>query len=317
MKVPRPMTVFTLGGLIGIVAAVLAALNVPAVLGQAQQQAPPDDWAAAEQALGKSGQMMPGDVFRIGMPRTDLNVTVQGVPVKAEFALGSYAAFKQIGDETLMMGDLVLLDDEVNPVMFGLFAGGLEITALHNHLNEMSPHVMYMHYLGRGDAARLATALRQALAASGTPLGGGSASVPADGPALDTAQIEAVMGHTGRMMAGGVFQVSVSRVETVTDMGVEIPPAMGVAMPFNFQPLRDGRAAITGDFVLRANEVNPVASTLRASGIEVQAVHNHGLGDEPRLFYMHFWAVDDPLKLARGLRAALDQTNTEVGDGRQ
>src|SRR5215468_199130 len=137
------------------------------------------DWKAVEQALGKSGQMMPGDVYRIGMPRTDLNVTVKGVPVKAGFALGSYAAFKQIGDHAMLMGDLVLLDQEVPAVMSGLLAGGLEVTAVHNHLNEMSPHVMYMHYGGQGDAVQLAKALRQALASSATPLGGAPGPSPA------------------------------------------------------------------------------------------------------------------------------------------
>src|SRR5712691_7331245 len=144
------------------------------------------DWKAVEQTLGKSGQMQPGDVYRIGMPRTDLSVTVKGVSVKAGFALGSYAAFKQVGDQAMVMGDLVLLDQEVPAVMSGLLSGGLEVTAVHNHLNEMSPHVMYMHYEGHGDAVQLAKALRQALSASGTPLGGAAsaAAAPPGGPAL-------------------------------------------------------------------------------------------------------------------------------------
>src|SRR5438309_7206645 len=138
--------------------ALIAALTAPVVAWAADP-----DWKAVEQALGKSGSMQPGDVYRIGMPRTDLNVTVKGVPVKAGFALGSYAAFKQIGDQAMVMGDLVLLDQEVPAVMSGLFAGGLEVTAVHNHLNEMAPHVMYMHYAGRGDAVQLAAALRPPL----------------------------------------------------------------------------------------------------------------------------------------------------------
>src|SRR5213080_3593229 len=145
-------------------------------------------WKAVEQALGKSGQIQPGDVFRIGMPRTDLTVTVQGIPVKAGFALGSYAAFKQAGDQAMVMGDLVLLDQEVPAVMSGLLSGGLEVTAVHNHLNEMSPHVMYMHYEGHGDAVQMAKALRQALSASGTPLGGTPATAATGGPALDPKQ---------------------------------------------------------------------------------------------------------------------------------
>ena len=169
------------------------------------------DWKAVEQALGKAGQMMqPGDVFRIGMPRTDLNVTVKGVPVKAEFALGSYAAFKQMGDHAMVMGDLVLLDQEVPAVLSGLFAGGLEVTAIHNHLNEMSPPVKYMHYSGHGDAVQMARALRQALSASGTPLGAAPPpAASAVGSTLDTKAIEQALGRSGRDVGAGVFQVTV------------------------------------------------------------------------------------------------------------
>jgi hypothetical protein len=269
------------------------------------------DWKAVEAALGKSGQAQPGGVYRIGMPRTDLAVTVKGVPVKAGFALGSYAAFKPVGDQAMVMGDLVLLDQEVPAVMAGLFRGGLEVTAVHNHLNDMSPHVMYMHYEGHGEAVKLATALRQALSASGTPLGGGGATgAPPAGPGLDTKQIEQALGRTGRAMDGGVFQVTVARAEVITEMGVQLLPAMGVTTVMNFQPTTDGKAAITGDFVLIDKEVNAVARTLVQHGIDVTALHNHALMDTPRLFYMHFWANDDPIKLAQGLKAALGQTNS-------
>ena len=244
-------------GLIGIVVA-------PVVV-----RAADPDWKAVEQALGKSGQLQPGDVFRIGMPRTDLTVTVKGVPVKAQFALGSYAAFKQVGDRAMVMGDLVLLDQEVPAVMSGLLAGSLEVTAVHNHLNEMSPHVMYMHYTGHGDAVQLAKALRQALATSGTPLGGsGAAPATPPGPALDTKQVEQALGRQGKDIGGGVFQVTVPRVERITEMGHPLLPAMGVTTVMNFQPTTDGKAAITGDFVLLDKEVNTVARTLRQHGID-------------------------------------------------
>ena len=285
-------------GLLGIVV-------VPAVA-----RAADPDWKAVEQALGKSGQLQPGDVFRVGMPRTDLAVTVKGVPVKAGFALGSYAAFKQMGDRAMVMGDLVLLDQEVPAVMSGLFSGGLEVTAVHNHLNEMSPHVMYMHYEGHGDAVQMAKALRQALSASGTPLGGPPSTAATGGPALDPKQIEQALGRPGRDIGGGVFQVTVPRAEAITEMGQPLLPAMGVVTVMNFQPTADGKAAITGDFVLVDKEVNAVAKTLRQHGIDVTAIHNHGLMDTPRLFYMHFWANDDPAKLAQGLKAALEQTNS-------
>jgi Domain of Unknown Function (DUF1259) len=270
------------------------------------------DWKAVEQALGKSGQLQAGDVFRVGMPRTDLAVTVKGVPVKAAFALGSYAAFKQVGDQAMVMGDLVLLDQEVPAVMSGLLSGGLEVTAVHNHLNEMSPHVMYMHYAGHGDAVQLAKALRQGLSASGTPLGvAGVPPAAATGPALDTKQIEQALGRSGRDIGGGVFQVTVPRAEAITEMGRPLLPAMGVTTVLNFQPLADGKAAITGDFVLVDKEVNAIARVLRQQGIDVTAIHNHGLMDTPRLFYMHFWATEDAVKLARGLKTALDQTNSQ------
>jgi hypothetical protein len=268
------------------------------------------DWKAVEQALGKSGQLQDGDVFRIGMPRTDLSVTVKGVPVKAGFALGSYAAFKDIGDHTMVMGDLVLLDQEVPDVMSGLFSGGLDVTAVHNHVNEISPHVLYMHYEGHGDAVQLAKALRQALSASATPLGAPASPAAAAAPGLDTKEIERTLGRSGRDAGAGVFQVSVPRAESIMENGVPLLPAMGVVTVLNFQPVADGKAAITGDFVLIDKEVNAVARTLRQHGVDVTAIHNHGLFDTPRLFYMHFWAVDAPAKLAQALKAALDQTNS-------
>src|SRR5438093_8474594 len=212
---------------------IIAALTAPVVA-----RAADPDWKAVEQALGKSGQMQPGDVFRIGMPRTDLNVTVKGVPVKAGFALGSYAAFKQIGDHAMVMGDLVLLDQEIPAVMSGLLSGGLEVTAVHNHLHEMSPHVMYMHYEGHGDAVQMAKALRQAMSASATPRGGTPAA-PATcaGAALDTKQIEQALGRPGRDIGGGVFQVTVPRAEAITEMGMPLLAAMGVTTVMHHQPL--------------------------------------------------------------------------------
>jgi hypothetical protein len=285
----------------------IAAVVIP---GSNARAAEPD-WKAVEQALGRSGQAQPGDVFRVGMPRTDLSVTVKGVPVKAGFALGSYAAFKQMGQQAMVMGDLVLLDREIPPVMSGLFAGGLEVTAVHNHLNEISPHVMYMHYEGHGDAVALARALRQALSASGTPVGPSGPSPAASAPPMDSRQIEQALGRSGRDMGNGIFQDTQPRAEAITEGGMPLLPAMGVVTALNFQALDGGKAAITGDFVLIDKEVNPVARALRQHGIDVTAIHNHGLLDTPRLFYMHFWGVDTPTALAEGLKAALQQTNSQ------
>jgi hypothetical protein len=292
---------------IGVALAALISITVPTVTPAAEP-----DWKAVELALGKPGQLQAGDVFRIGMPRTDLSVTVKGVPVKPGFALGSYAAFKRVGDQAMVMGDLVLLDQEIPAVMSGLFSGGLEVTAVHNHLNEMSPHVMYMHYEGHGDAVQLARALRQALSTSGTPLGGpGGPAAASGGPTLDTEQVERALGRPGRDIGGSIYQVTVARAELITEMGMPLLPAMGVTTVMSFQPLADGRAAITGDFALIDKEVNPVARMLRQHGIDVTAIHNHGLMDTPRLFYMHFWATGDAVTLANGLKAALDQTNRQ------
>jgi hypothetical protein len=250
------------------------------------------------------------------MPRTDLKVKVQGIDVKAGFALGSYAAFKKMGKDAMVMGDLVLLDEEVQDVMAVLMTKGIAITAIHNHLNEVSPHVMYMHYSGHGDAVQLASAIHEALSKSGTPFGQASAtSAPASsGPQIDQKQVEGALGRTGRVN-NGILQVGVARVEKITENGMELLPAMGVSTAINFQPTGEGKAAITGDFVLIGREVNPVLRALREHGIQVTALHNHALGDNPRLFYMHFWANDDAFKLARGLKVALDLTNSKKAEG--
>jgi Domain of Unknown Function (DUF1259) len=297
--------------MLGSVATVLASGGAAAA-GPPLGQTTSVDWNAVQDALGRPGTMMPGDVFRIGMPRTDLKVTVNNVPVQAGFALGSYAAFKQYDDGTMVMGDLVLLDQEVTPVMAALFSNGFEVSALHNHLNNMAPHVMYLHYEGHGDALQLAGELHQALSSSATPLSPAvppPPASPASGPQLDTAALDGILGYTGRAN-GSLIQYTIARSETITENGHQLLPAQGVSTGLNFQPTGDNRAAITGDFVLMGNEVDPVAQSLSANGIDVTAMHQHHIDEQPRLFYLHFWANDDPAKLATGLRAALDQTNS-------
>jgi len=267
-------------------------------------------WDDVGRAFGQAGQLMPGGVYRITMPRTDLRVTVHGVPIRPAFALVSYAAFKRTGITSLVMGDLALLDREVAPVMTRLVQGGLTVTALHNHLLEMSPHVMYLHYEergsatglgynGLGDAVAMAKALRYALAASGTPVGNTSAGHAVPAAPLDTATIEKILfGHRGKL-AGGVFTVSIARPGTIIEMGT--------GMAFNFQPLGAGTAAVTGDFVLREIEVPYVLKALIDHGIAVEALHNHALRDQPHLFYMHVWGMGDARTLAYGIQAGLDQ----------
>jgi len=267
-------------------------------------QAEPD-WKAVGQALGKEGAVAAGGVYRVGLPRTDLKVTLDGVEIKPGFALGSWLAFKAVGNEAMVMGDLVLTHDEVNPVMKKLLENGIEVTALHNHLLRSEPGTMYMHVAGHGDSVKLAAALHDGLAQSKTPMGAAAPAAQA-APEFDTAAIDAAMGFKGKAN-GPVFQYSIPRAEAVKDHGMEVPEPMGSAIAINFQGTGGGKAAITGDFVLTADEVNPVLKALRASGIEVTAIHNHMLDDEPRLFFMHFWGNDDPQKLARRLRAALDR----------
>jgi hypothetical protein len=263
-----------------------------------------NDWAPVAQALGRSGAQLPCGVYRVGLGRSDLKVTLDGVEIKPSLALGSYLAFQKTGSKGMVMGDLVLTHEEVNPVMKKLIDGGIEITALHNHLLRSSPATMYMHFMGHGDPAELAAVLRAALAESKTPL---AALAPAGSPApldIDTAAIDQTLGAKGTAN-GGVYQFNIPRAETIEDGGMTIPIGMGSGIVVNFQPTGDGKAGITGDFVLIAREVNPVLKALRDGGIEVTALHSHMLDEQPRLFFMHFWANDDAGKLARSLKAAL------------
>ena len=266
------------------------------------------DWQKVDDAFGRKAAVS-GDVHRYGFPRTDLTVILDGVTIKPALALGGWVAFKPMHGEAMVMGDLVLLETEINPVMLKMIEGGLEITAVHNHLLRASPATFYMHVGGHGDPARMATVIRDALAASKTPLATPAASAPAPAVDLDTAQLDQIIGVKGQAN-GGVYQFAVPRRDPVTENGMQMSPVgpMGVAIAIGFQPTGGGKAAITGDFVLSGDEVNPVIRALRTNGIDVTAVHSHMLDELPRLFFLHFWANDDALKLARGLRAALDKT---------
>jgi hypothetical protein len=266
-----------------------------------------------EEALGRQGAAQPGGVLKFSFPRSDLSVTADGVAIKPALALGSWAAFKSIGKgESMAMGDLVLTEEEVGPVMKALQAGGIEQTAVHNHVLHESPRVMYMHFSAHGDAAKIAQTLRSALGASKTPLGTPAAPAAPSAADLDTAGIARELGVAGKLN-GVVYQVSVPRRERITDMGHEVPPSMGVATAINFQPTGGGKAAVTGDFVMRASEVNKVIRALQAHGITPTALHSHMLNEEPRLFFMHFWANDDAVTLAKGFRAALNETASKLG----
>lgn len=262
--------------------------------------------SAIEQALGRSGQKA-GEVYRVGFPRTDLHVVVQGVSVKPGLALGSWAAFSGTDENATVMGDLVLLDTEVNPVMEKLRSAAFEITAVHNHLLGETPHVMYMHYMGHGGAAQIAGALKAALAVSKTPLA--KPAAPAPEPKAPPAWVKTVNDTIDRQGAfkGGVLSFGVARSETITEGGTTLTPPQGVAESINFQQAGAGRVATTGDFVLTADEVNPVISALEEHHISVTALHSHLLTEQPRLFFMHFWAVGTPESVGAGIKAALSK----------
>jgi hypothetical protein len=283
-------------------------LAVPAIASTATAQREVD-WKAVEAAIGRPGVVQPGDVYRFNFPRGDMRVSAAGVSIKPAFALGGWVAMRATSDGVIAMGDLVLTDDELNPVIAKLQAGGIEQTAIHHHLMRESPRVYYVHIHGHGNPVKIAETVKSALALTKVPPPAPAAA--ATGPlGIDTTALAQALGYTGRVN-GGVYQVSVPRAEATRDGSFDVPPSMGLATAINFQPTGGGKAAITGDFVMIASEVNAVIKTLGENGIQVTSLHNHLLTEEPRLFFMHFWANDDALKLARGLRAALDKTNSK------
>jgi len=287
-----------------IFALVLGAASLALVTAAGAQEI---DWKKVDAALGRSAAVA-GDVHRYGFPRTDLQVTLEGVAIKPAFALGGWVAFKPMHGEAMIMGDVVLLETEINPVMAKLLDAGVDVTAVHNHLLRASPATFYMHVGGHGDPVKMAEAIHAALAVSKTPL---TAPAPAASPApaldIDTAKIDEILGAKGTVN-GGVYQFGIPRRDPITESGMAIPAAMGSANAINFQPTGGGKAAITGDFVIIGDEVNPLIRALRRNGIEVTAIHSHMLDEQPRVFFVHFWANDDALKLAKGLRDALDKT---------
>lgn len=267
------------------------------------------DWKAVESAIGRSGIAQPGDVYRFNFPRTDLRVTAPGVVIRPPLALGGWIAMKAVPGGVRAMGDLVLTEDELAAVISRLQQGGVEQTAIHHHINYESPRVLYAHIHAHGDPIKIAETIRAAVALTRIPAPAmtSAAAPPVD---IDTAQVARALGHTGRVN-GGVYQVNVPRAETIRDGDFEVPSSMGLGTVINFQSTSGGKAVITGDFVLIASEVNPVIRALREHGIEVTSLHSHMLTEEPRLFFMHFWANEDAVRLARGLRAALDRTNSK------
>jgi hypothetical protein len=280
-----------------------AAITFPAIANAADI-----DWKKVDAALGKTAAVS-GEVHRYGLPRSDLHVTLDGVAIKPALALGGWVAFAPMHGEAMVMGDLVLLDSEITPVMTKLLDGGLDITAVHNHILRASPATFYMHVGGHGDPVKMAGVIRSALSASGTPFDPPTTATAGPAPAvdLDTAKLDQLMGVKGTAV-GGVYQFGVPRRDPATDMGMPVTGPLGGANAINFQPTGNGKAAITGDFLVTGNEVNPLIRALRAGDIEVTAIHSHMLDEQPRMFFIHFWANDDALKLARNVRTALETT---------
>ena len=286
----------------------LALLALGAALVSLPARAAEIDWKKVDTALGKTAAVS-GEVHRYGLPRSDLHVTLDGIAIKPALALGGWVAFAPMHGEAMVMGDLVLLDAEITPVMTRLLDSGLEITAIHNHILRASPATFYMHVGGHGDPEKMAAAIRAALSsASKTPFDPPATSAAATPPIdLDTAKIDEAMGAKGTAN-GGVYQFGIPRREPAKEGGMQVNPALGGANAINFQPTGGGKAAITGDFLVTGNEVNPLIRALRAGDIEVTAIHSHMLDEEPRMFFIHFWANDDAVKLARNVRSALDKT---------
>jgi hypothetical protein len=290
---------------------ILLGLSLSLLIATPQQQPPAAgglDVSAIDRALGRTGQMQDGGVYRVSAPRSDLHVTVNGIAIKPGLALGSWMAFKRSETSTVAHGDLVLLGAEVNSVISALQAGGMQITAVHNHVLGESPAVMYAHFWGQGPESGLAQTLAAGLGKTATP--------PASAAAADTTpfkgadELQTALGRTGTVR-NGVLSVSVARTERITMMGVELPPSMGMATALNFQATDDGRVAGTGDFVMIADEVNRVARVLRDQGIDITALHSHMIHGSPELYFMHFWAVGTPQKIGTALKAALAEVKTQ------
>ena len=283
----------------------IALALVIAPIASAQSNSRAEDWAAVTTAIGRAGAVQSDGAMKYSFPRSDLKINLDGVRIRPALALGSWIAFKRMGSaEAMVMGDMVLTEAEVQPVLIALQQKDVLPTAVHNHLLRESPRVAYVHIAAHGDAVAIAAAIKAALDLTKTPPP--PPPTPAGPLDIDTALIHRTLGYGGRMN-GGVYQVSVPRRDKITMDGEVIPPSMGVATAINFQPTGRGIAAVTGYFVMLSGEVSKIIQILRANQIDVTALHSHMVGEEPRLYFMHFWAYNDAAKVATTLRRALDQ----------
>ncbi len=268
------------------------------------------DTKAIEQAIGKSGELK-DDVYKISLPRKDLSVSLNGVQLKPGFALGSWIAFKQAGHDAVLDGDLVLTEQEVGAVFGKLRMGGIQVSALHNHLIGETPKVMFLHIEGKGEAGKMAMSVKEALRLTGTPMEPQMAKATATAMStateehdFDAGLIQKELGH-GKIK-DGVLSISVPRPESIKMHGTTLPPSMGMATALNFQSSEGNKVAATGDFVMDRDDVDRVTKALAEHGILVTALHNHLVHGSPDLYFLHFWADDTAEKVAKGLRAGLD-----------
>lgn len=267
------------------------------------------DFNDVEKILGVAGQIQEGAVV-FSFPRSDIRVTIDGEPVPTAFGFGSWTAWKEMGEESMVMGDLVLLEKEINPVISALAEADINVTALHNHFIGEIPRVMYMHVYGMGEKATLARGIRTALDQTGTPK-----PLPAATPAiqpslqLDTKRLQEIIGQTGKE-GGGVLKITLGRAGV--KMGrTEVTSSMGLNTWVAFIGTNE-RAHVAGDFAMTASEVNKVIRVLRKGGIDIAALHNYMLDEQPRIFFLHYWGTGSAEQLARTVREAFDQAKGSV-----
>ncbi len=281
----------------------------------AARAAPPGptlDTARIEQLTGAKGQLDAREgVFKVSVPRSDLQVTVAGARMSPPMGLTSWAAFRGSPGRAMVMGDLVVTEDQVNPVMSVALESGLAVTALHNHFLWDSPRIMFMHIGGTGDEKALASGVGKVFETMKATAGGkgvvsSAAGIDPAATSLDPAKIDAALGVKGTL-AQGVYKVVLGRATRMD--GDEVGNAMGVNTWAAFVG-SDDRAVVDGDFAMLEPELQPVLQALRGAGIDVVAIHQHMVGEQPRIVFLHYWGVGSTQALARGLRAALARTAT-------